>query len=308
MKSVILKLSMASIMLAIAFMLPLCAQAQDGDAESRFAAALVELSEKFDEANGPDTGILFTSTPTDVVFTFNVPGEFPTDPVEVRKIKEELSQDKEKYSFVAEMIDDPEYGYWMLNVFNLAVQTHRGLAVHLVDKDNPANRVTMSLTNETLKYAIDHADEYRFKIDVDGEDFNDDQEAEADTSYVDFAYMDSMIAAYNQENDEKGTGHRMWRLNDVANVLLVVSPDVKSDAVVCASDFAKSDDAYDNICQFLQLVVYAADDEYEWMDFFFVSYFLDQSVDFHVVTSSSDPDPVVIHIPGNQLSCLFKSF
>lgn len=309
MKSVILKLSMAGMMLAIAFMFPLRAQAQDGDAESRIAAALAEMNEKLDEEYGAETGTLFTSTPTDLVFTLTMPEEFPTDPDEVRKIKEELSQDKVKYSFVADMIDDPEFGYQWLNFYNLAVQTGRGFTLHVVDKDNTANRLTMRLTNEELKYAIDHVDEYRFKIEEIGvvEDLNDDLEAEADTSYVDFTYLDSMIAAYNQENDEKGTGHRMWRLNDVANVLFVVSPDVKSDAVECASDFAKSDDVYDNICQFLQLVVYPADYEYEWMDFFFVSYFLDQSVDFHVVTSSSDPDPVVIHIPSNQLSCLFRS-
>lgn len=325
MRTMLLALTMFTLLLPQSLR---AAQAGVGSsAEQRLVQLVDELNQLLNEIAGDDARrARFSNTPTDVVFTFET--SIPTDPEELAEIHEDANRFEVKTEYVSDlMAGDSDLDDKFRELVQEAVSANHGLIVDYVDPIDPTNLVSMNISSDELKYALDHLEEYIKRRDeaYSSDDIEDllayeGIDAEPDSAVAvmpDYIVdpelledaptnLELMMAKYGWDNRDRGCDDRIWREDDLVIVSLVSNPEMKEELATFINDEDLG----------VALMIGMADDtpldedeetevDFNWRQFFFLVYYLDYDLEFRIGDNADDPNPLVLPVRNNQIGPLF---
>lgn len=330
MRTILLALTMLAILLPQSF----SAAAQAGvesSPEQRLPQVVDELNQMFRKLPGdePDFMIWTSCTPTDVVFAMKT--SIPTDPEELAGIREEAEQFEVKINCVSDfMLGDTEIDEKFHEMLQLAALTDRGFRLDYVDPKDPTNRVSMDISNEELKYAIDHLEDYKKQMEeVYSSDDIDDLLAfegideDPDTAMAVMVEPDYeellqspqkfefMMDNYNWHNEEIGSDNRIWLDSDLPKVVVSLVGDSELKAVT--AEYAEDSEELSIFAKALVMALSENDieedfDLFDWKQFVFLCSYLDYDLEFQLKDSLDDSTPVIVPMSNGELWDLLDLF
>lgn len=258
---------------------------------------------------------------------------FPDDPSEIAEAMLEVEEGKKELVYDA-MCGEDMFAASLCELLQLLAQTDGTFNFDFVDKYNPQNRIPMHFTNAELIDLLGDFDDYaRHRREIyESGDIDDILEFEGidvgalreDTTDLveEFEFpainmemledaatsLELMMANYYWDNEEAGNPNRIWREDDLVIASFVVGSDEKTE--IASFLVSEEDTANFGYGLLISLIGHidgplAKDDDFDWMTFFCLVVTLDYDMDFHLMDSPDDAEPLVIHMPVSELKSFF---